>query len=38
MNIAEQKDKGIHFPPLFSRDENNDNMTNTNKVVTQSAG
>jgi len=38
MNKADQKEKGIKFPPLFTRDEDNDKMTNTNKVVTQSAG
>ena len=38
MNKAEQKEKGIKFPPLFTKDEDNDKMTNTNKVVTQSAG
>lgn len=35
MNKVEAKDKGIHFPAgLFSKDEDNDKMTNTNKVVT----
>ena len=38
MNKAEQKEKGIKFPPLFTKDEDNDKMTNNNKVVTQSAG
>lgn len=38
MNKADSKEKGIKFPPLFTRDEDNDKMTNTNKVVTQSAG
>lgn len=38
MNKAEQKEKGIKFPPLFTKDEDNDKMTNTNKAVTQSAG
>ena len=32
---VDSKEKGpLHFPNIFTRDEDNDKMTNTNKVVT----